>query len=221
MQLCLLPAFPTLFVVAALWTQSFLVHLYLSAVSRLSLSSNKQPLWAEIYEWECTRKSSVSGSSCILGGDPQLFPGFFFLSLIPCVGLQTINVTTCHRCMGALSQSGAEGSPGDGFLCCCSELQAQMQRGEFIKCPDRGHSHTQMLLSGLSLALVLPASKQILSAWCQSLRGKTYLAKNIMSNSNFPFKENSLNATDRHLWVIIQSKTNNLEAANNNVAKKY
>lgn len=42
-----------------------------------------------------------------------------------------------------------------------------------------------------------------------------------MSNSNFPFKENSLNAADRYLWVIIQSKTNNLEAANNNVAKKY
>lgn len=115
MQLCLLPAFPTLFVVAALWTQSFLVHLYLSAVSRLSLSSNKQPLWAEIYEWECTRKSSVSGSSRIMGGDPQRFPGFFFVPLIPCVGLQTINVTTCHRCMGLLVKVALKGGRGDGF----------------------------------------------------------------------------------------------------------
>lgn len=67
---------------------------------------------------------------------------------------------------------------------------------------------------GLSLPLVLPVFKQIYQH-----AGKKHWAKNTKS-SNFTFKENSLNAADCDLWVIIQSKTNNLEVANSNFAKK-
>lgn len=68
--------------------------------------------------------SLVPGSSCMHGGDLQVFPEFFFLSLIPCVGLETINLTNYDRYMGALNQSGTELKLRKWFSCgCCSELQ--------------------------------------------------------------------------------------------------